>query len=151
MTRTQLLFYCMCIKANRYRYSYGRQANRSLKDLEVPGLDALPAYVKNSDVDQFVGKDAPLTTAATPPLDTASWTQFKLKSLFTIKKGKRLTKADMLTGTTAFISALDWNNGLRFRIASLSLHQTGVLTVNYNGNGVAEACSRPEPFSRQTT
>lgn len=146
MTRVQLLFYSMCIKANRYRYSYGRQANRSLKDLEVPGLDALPAYVHASDVERFAGRDAPLIAAVTPPLDTAPWRPFKLKDLFTIRKGKRLTKADMVPGTTAFISALDWNNGLRQRIGSEPRHPAGVLTVNYNGNGVAEAYYQPEPF-----
>lgn len=146
MTKAQLLFYSMCIKANRYRYSYGRQANRSLKDLEVPDLDALPAYVQTMDVERFAGRDASLATGPAPPLNTASWQPFKLGKLFNIKKGKRLTKADMLPGTTAFISALDWNNGLRQRIASKPRHPAGALTVNYNGNGAAEAFFQPEPF-----
>lgn len=146
MNKAQLLFYSMCIRANRYRYSYGRQANRSLKDLVVPNLNALPSYVKASDVDRFAGKDTTLTGEITPTLDTALWASFKLGALFTIRKGKRLTKADMLPGTTAFISALDWNNGLRQRVASKPLHPAGVLTVNYNGNGVAEAFYQPEPF-----
>ena len=63
-----------------------------------------------------------------------------------MKKGKRLTKADMLPGTTAFMAAMDWNNGLRQRIAPAPLHPAGVLTVNCNGNGVAEAFYQPEPF-----
>jgi len=45
MTDSQLLYYCACIRANRYRYSYGRQANKTLKDLPLPSLDALPAWV----------------------------------------------------------------------------------------------------------
>ncbi len=146
MTKAQLLFYSMCIKANRYRYSYGRQANRSLKEIEVPGLDTLPTYVQTVDVDRFAGWDAPLTTRPAPSLETTSWQPFRLGTLFNIKKGKRLTKADMLPGTTAFISALDWNNGMRQRIASKARHPVGVLTVNYNGNGVAEAFFQPEPF-----
>ncbi len=52
----------------------------------------------------------------------------------------------MLPGTTAFISALDWNNGLRQRIAPKPRHPASVLTVNYNGSGVAEAFFQPEPF-----
>ncbi|MCZ9892481.1 restriction endonuclease subunit S [Brachyspira hyodysenteriae] len=27
----EMLFYCMCIRANKYKYNYGRQANRTLK------------------------------------------------------------------------------------------------------------------------
>jgi len=70
MTRAQLLFYSMCIKANRYRYSYGRQANRSLKDLEVPSLDMVPAYVHSVDVDRFTGQDSPLTSVPAPLLSS---------------------------------------------------------------------------------
>lgn len=35
----QKLFYCTIIKANRYRYSYGRQANRTLKNILIPAPD----------------------------------------------------------------------------------------------------------------
>ena len=145
MTRAQLLFYCICIRANRYRYSYGRQANRSLKDLEVPGLDTLPAYVKASDVDRFTGKDASLSAAAAPALDTEAWVIHRLKDLFTIRKGKRLTKANMVPGDVPFIGAIDNNNGIRERVAVTALHPSGVLTVNYNGS-VAEAFYQPDAF-----
>lgn len=40
------LYYCLCIEANRFRYStYGREANRTLKTLAVPKLRAVPAWV----------------------------------------------------------------------------------------------------------
>ena len=146
MTKAKLLFYSMCIKANHYRFSYGRQANRSIREIEVPALDTLPTYVQAADVDRFAGWDASLITSVAPSLETVTWQPFGLGTLFTIKKGKRLTKADMVPGDTAFISALDWNNGLRQRIASKPMHPAGVVTVNYNGNGVAEAFYQPEPF-----
>ncbi|WP_264447457.1 restriction endonuclease subunit S [Novosphingobium sp. JCM 18896] len=41
----ELLFYCACIRANMFRYSYGRQANRTLKSLLVPAPEAIPAWV----------------------------------------------------------------------------------------------------------
>jgi len=28
----------MCIKANDYRYNFGRQANKTLKDIDVPAI-----------------------------------------------------------------------------------------------------------------
>jgi hypothetical protein len=43
MTLAEKLYYCMCIKANAYRYGYGRQANKTLKDIELP--DAVPEWV----------------------------------------------------------------------------------------------------------
>jgi hypothetical protein len=48
MSAEELLFYAHCIKSNRFRYSYGRQANRTLKDIEVPARNALPAWVFGS-------------------------------------------------------------------------------------------------------
>jgi hypothetical protein len=45
MTDSQKLYYCACIRANRYRYNYGRQANKTLKDLLLPSLESLPPWV----------------------------------------------------------------------------------------------------------
>ena len=40
------LYYCLCIEANRFRYStYGREANRTLPTIEVPALDHIPSWV----------------------------------------------------------------------------------------------------------
>jgi hypothetical protein len=40
------LYYCLCIAANRFRYStFGREANRTLKTLEVPALHCVPSWV----------------------------------------------------------------------------------------------------------
>ena len=40
------LYYCLCIEANRFRYStYGREANRTLKRLLVPTIRSIPTYV----------------------------------------------------------------------------------------------------------
>jgi hypothetical protein len=40
----QKLFYCMAIRANKYRFNYGRQANRTLHDLMVPDLGEIPNW-----------------------------------------------------------------------------------------------------------
>jgi hypothetical protein len=44
-TEEELLFYCMCIRANQPRYNYGRQANKTLDRLQVPARDAVPRWV----------------------------------------------------------------------------------------------------------
>ncbi|MBU2782323.1 hypothetical protein HAP99_03900 [Acidithiobacillus caldus] len=45
MTLEQKLYYCMCLRANKYRYNYGRQANRTLRDIMVPALNEVPEWV----------------------------------------------------------------------------------------------------------
>ncbi|MDQ6867400.1 MAG: restriction endonuclease subunit S [Pseudomonadota bacterium] len=146
LSKPQMLYYSMCIKANAYRYSYGRQANRTLRDIVVPDISAIPEYVENIDLDLFEGAKKPKSPGRAPPLDTTNWKPFLLQHLFDIRKGKRLTKADMRPGDTPFISAIDSNNGLRQRVSAKPMHPANVITVNYNGNGVADAFYQIEPF-----
>jgi hypothetical protein len=44
----ELMFYSACIRANQWRYSYGRQANRTLRTLKVPTRDSIPYWVYGS-------------------------------------------------------------------------------------------------------
>jgi hypothetical protein len=45
MTDSEKLYYCACIRSNRYRYSYGRQANKTLKELLIPDFKNIPPWV----------------------------------------------------------------------------------------------------------
>lgn len=44
----QKLYYCMCIRANKYRFNYGRQANRTLKDIPIPIVSEIPPWVNTA-------------------------------------------------------------------------------------------------------
>ncbi|MCC8497411.1 hypothetical protein [Xanthomonas hortorum] len=46
MSLQEKLYYCMVIRANRYRFNYGRQANRTLKDIQIPDRSEIPNWVK---------------------------------------------------------------------------------------------------------
>lgn len=145
LTDSQKLFYCVCVKANAYRYSYGRQANRTLKDIVVPAVSEIPEYAESAETALFDGAQRPKNPEESPPLDASGWRPFLLQDLFDIKKGKRLTKANMRAGDTPFISATDANNGLRQRVNAKPLHPPNVITVSYNGS-VGEAFYQSEPF-----
>lgn len=46
MSLDEKLYYCLCIEANAFRYStFGREANRSLKNLLVPARESIPPWV----------------------------------------------------------------------------------------------------------
>lgn len=80
------------------------------------------------------------------PASEGGYKQFKIGDLFTIKKGKRLTKADMIEGNINFIGATSSNNGITARISNDAyLHPAGTITVTYNGS-VGEAFYQIEPF-----
>lgn len=138
MTKSQLLYYCACIASNRYRFSYGRQANRTLKTILVPELHEIPDYVDQTDIGRFDGCDKPSSSITSLKLDTSCWMAFTLASLFNIRKGQRLTKANMLPGSLPYIGASDTNNGQTACIGQHAIHKGGTISVSYNGS-VAEA------------
>ncbi len=113
----------------------------------MPDRSEFPSWLKDCDVSKLEAEYArPHNDAETIAINPKAWKWFTLSDLFDIRKGKRLTKAEMSSGNTPFISAIDSNNGLRQRISVAPMHPANVITVNYNGNGVAEAFYQPEPF-----
>ena len=86
------------------------------------------------------------TEKNTEKVDSSKWNEFKLGELFEVKKGKRLTKANMTIGNTPFIGAIDSNNGLSTYIGQEPIFEGNTITVNYDGNGVAEAYYQPVPY-----
>ncbi|CAH1231313.1 Type I restriction-modification system, restriction endonuclease [Vibrio harveyi] len=147
LSREQKLFYCVCITKNRFRYSaFGREANRTLKDLEVPHFDDFPSWVNDTNLSEYANADAALVKTEKKVLDSvSSWKEFTLEELFEIKKGKRLTKAKMLSGKTPFIGSTDSNNGLTNSVGQEAIHKGNVITINYNGS-VGEAFYQPKDF-----
>lgn len=53
MTNEQKLFYCLCLRENKYKFSYGRQSNVTLPDLQIPALDSIPDYVNNFSLKEY--------------------------------------------------------------------------------------------------
>jgi hypothetical protein len=140
MTLAEKLYFSMCIKANAYRYSYGRQANKTLRELDLP--DTIPQWV-------YETKIKPITTTNSKSdsllLNVERWGEYTLGELFKFHKGKRLTKEDMTEGTVNFIGAICENNGIRQFIDVEPMFQPNCITVNYNGS-VGEAFYQHEPF-----
>lgn len=145
MSLQEKLFYCCCIRANKYRYNYGRQANRTLKDILVPDHTDIPDWTDKVNPDQFNGTNKPLINTLPKNLSDVAWKLFHIGELFEIKKGKRLTKLAQTKGKTPFIGSIDNNNGVSQHIGQKPIHQGNTITVNYNGS-VAKAFFQPAPF-----
>jgi hypothetical protein len=146
LTKLQILFYCLCIKANRYRFGFGRQANKTLSKLRVPSIEEIPNWVGATNLNQIDGADAAATEDLAPAITPSAWRGFRLDALFNIKKGRRLIKNQMTEGSTPFIGAIDSNNGHRQYVSVSPDHSGNTITVNYNGNGVAEAFYQYAPY-----
>ena len=96
-------------------------------------------------IDVFHGKEVSAIPQKHIPLNTTSWRIFLISDLFELRKGTRLTKADMIPGGTPFIGAIDSKNGISGFVGQRPLHPGNTLTVSYNGS-VAEAFYQPQPY-----
>lgn len=138
------LFYCKAIEANRFKYnSHGREANTTLDTLLLPASVPESFLEINIEIYNKVSKRSLLSKPIN--ITTSNWGKFKYEELFEIKKGKRLTKENFISGNTPFIGAIDSNNGYREYIGQPAIHKANTITVNYNGS-VGEAFYQPRPF-----
>jgi len=111
LTENELIYYCLSIRANKYRFNYGRQADRTLKDLLLPSKNEIPEWVNETDYKFDENLTKPLNNLVLK-LDTNNWQAFTFDRLFRLFKGKRLTKAQMHEGETPYISSSSFNNGV---------------------------------------
>jgi hypothetical protein len=106
----QLLYYCMCLKSNRFRFNYGRQANKTLSQLYIPEIKEIPVWVENKTIPQKPTKEPIIKKEY--KLNINNWKTFYFKDLFEIKKGKRLTIEDQISGNVPYVSSSSFNNGI---------------------------------------
>lgn len=141
MSLSEKLWWAYCIRANKYRYNYGRQANRTLGDIQLPDY---PEWAKVATTPDFSYAALPQIDAGVELPDSSAWKTFTYDELFDFEHGTRVTKQQLVPGTTPFIRATERDNGIA-AYADLPAHPGGVMTVSYNGS-VGEAFYQPDPF-----
>ncbi|MDR1884003.1 MAG: restriction endonuclease subunit S, partial [Prevotella sp.] len=109
MRLEEKLFYCHCIKMNAYRYRYGRQANKTLKDIKLPEL---PDWVKTYNIDY-----SKITTKIKKrelSLNISKWKKFRIGDIFNFKRGKGITKEEIENnaGIIPCVQSGEMNHGI---------------------------------------
>ena len=126
MRLEEKLFYCHCIKMNAYRYGYGRQANKTLKDIDLP---LLPDWLKDFTIDY-----SPITTRIRHcdlPLNTNKWKKFKVGELFDCSTTK--TFSHDKSGDIPYITRSGINNGFSGFIAADKPNPANCITIGAEG------------------
>jgi hypothetical protein len=145
MTLVERLYWAMCIRANRYRYTaFGREANRTLREVRLP--DRLPDWVAEAagppTLDAW--RSAKCTTG---PLlgDVHGWPRHGWNTLFEVGRGRYVPSLQKLPGTTPLVSSTATNNGVSGFVALGPEWPGGTLTVARNGS-VGQAFFQPRPY-----
>lgn len=99
MSVVEMLFYAYCIQLNKYKYNYGRQANRTLKDILIPeimpdGFEGIEQTVVKSiqDISLNALSGVPITDKKQPkstPLSDAELVEKYESDAIPIKKVMR--------------------------------------------------------------
>ena len=90
MSDVELLFYCKVISMNSYKYNYGRQANKTLGDLDVPIFSDF-FQTSNFELDNYKIDESPLCSKP----NLCNFRMFELGDIFQIK-GTKTTKPEII-------------------------------------------------------
>jgi hypothetical protein len=141
MTIQEKLWWCLCLRANRFRFHFGRQANRTIGSLALP--DGVPAWAAALKLPSH-GSDE--IGDAGVAVDTSSWVNFKLLDMFSMHAGEHTTRRNLGHGKTPFVSASAWNNGITAKVAVPPNWSGGQITVANNGS-IGAAFYQPRSFT----
>lgn len=117
MTEQEKLFYCTLIKSNKYKYSYGRQANKTLSDIKIPDLSFVRGKLFKIDIQPPTSKSLLKEKKC---IAINNWNYFELKEIFkNFEKGKCGNASSLKNGDDInYIGAKKDNNGLMRTVCS---------------------------------
>ncbi len=145
MSKEEMIFYAHCIKANKYKYNYGRAANKTLKDILLP-LE-MPDDFKNITLDKIAIPSYKKLLQKELDLNTRNWESFELKALFKITGSKTTPLSELEDygkGKYPYLTTQATNNGVE-GFYDYYTEERNVLTVD---SAVLGYCSyQPLEFS----
>ena len=111
-----LLYYCMILRKNAYRFSYGRQANRTFHDILIPSpeeISKLHPWAHTKEI-RYPAK-ASANSQLAPSIKIGQWRDFPLDAIFSIKGSKTTPKGalgETRPGGYPYVTTQTQNNGV---------------------------------------
>lgn len=139
----EMLFYAYVIRKNKYRYNYGRQANKTLKDILIP--EKMPDAWKKINSNIYTLKSEAVNKQEMD-LGINNWKYFDLVDLFEVS-ASRDELMDELTegGKTPYVTSSDNNNGITSYVEEDATNFSGTITAN-RGGSVGYFFYQPMPY-----
>lgn len=113
----EMLFYAKCISANKYKYNYGRQANRTLKNILIPSQIPEALKIRLSVYHKKLEKNISQKSLIDKKLklEIDKWKNFKLRELFKIQGSKTTPLLELEEyghGKYPYVTTQATNNGI---------------------------------------
>jgi len=133
MSELEKLFYCYCIRQNQYKYNFGRQANKTLKDILVP--KQMPKEFSKIDSKALNTLKARTVINKDYNLETKNWHTVKLTDLFEVSASsdELITKYSS-GGTTPYITSSEFKNGISDFVDEGPTNNANTITANRGGS-----------------
>ena len=129
----EMLFYAFCIRKNKYRYNYGRQANKTLKDILIP--EEMPQQWRSLSVDKINTLKVEPINIKNLDLCIKNWNYFDLVDLFDISASRDELIDDLtIGGETPYITSSETNNGVTDFVTEEPTNKGGTITANRGGS-----------------
>lgn len=146
MSERELMYFCLCIRKNKYRYNYGRQANRTLRDLFIP-LEVPEKFLKLK-IGELSNKPASNKKFS---LSDRKWGWFEYKDLFNVKIGKSidLNKLEEVDEGVNYIGRTDENNAITTKVfndGSFIIYDGGCIALPMVGHSTLKSSYQTKPF-----
>lgn len=149
MSPETMIYYAVCIKANKFKYSYGRQANKTLGELKIPSLKDLPSWISNKKICKVE-----ILESNNEDLKTANWKSYIIENLFDVfrsKNGVYLSDIEDDNGIYPIVSSSKENNGIStYTNVIPTVTNVPCLTIAHDGS-VGEVFYQSEPFHAAPT
>jgi len=133
LSEREKIFYCICIRSNKFKYSYWRQANTTLKDLLIPSKEEIPYWVYTANIPNYLDLWDSLKDEK-KEFKIGKWKYFLYPELFILKRWKwpLANFAKNNEWETHFISATEFNNWVSYLTDYDIKHKWNVITVANN-------------------
>jgi len=145
MSEKELLFYAYVISLNKYRYNYGRQANKSLPSLVIPEYNS--KEFEDININKLSKLDKNSVIKNDLRLNIEDWLEFDITSLFDVKGSKTtsvLNLEEYRKGKYPYVTTRAENNGIE-GFYNFYTEEGRILTVD---SAVLGYCAyQPLPFS----
>jgi len=133
MNDIEMLFYCYCIRQNKYRYNYWRQANKTLKNIEIP--EYMPKDREELTIERLNTLKINSTLDENYDLNTWEWKNFSLTDLFTIWASRDKLSDDLtLWWKTPYVTSSENNNWVTDYFLESATNKWWTITANRWGS-----------------
>jgi len=130
MSKEEMIFYAFCIRANKYKYNYGRAANKTLKDILLPA--EMPDSFKEITFSKVSVPSNKKALKMRFDLDIKKWKPFQFTEIFNITGSKTtpvLELEEYGCGNYSYVTTQATNNGVE-GFYNFYTEDGGVLTVD---------------------